>query len=383
MSQNPIILYPSNWLYNAGVVGLIRVLDGLGAGIDLRPDGSVALTIPVTLDDEHIFKKWDQLSPKSKKGGSLVYGWKDAYYANQTEGSVRRRISSLLKGDAAKAEDGPSPPSPPQGSLLQGDPAKDGKEFSCVFCGKRVRTKKPVFLNQAYSRHLLGSEKSFSNMYWSFSATDFVCPGCEFIIMCHHLALFRLADGSEVFINAPSFTVMHYLNKFAFEAFGASSAEEAYEKRHILAVSLTEYAQKMETTLGVWTGMNIEIVSRLAKRSEKERDRIEFFSLPPEVVRVLSDRRIASLLSQIGEFVILNCVLDQDFSRLMEIGYRLLRIGLKNGEWGKAERDFLNHTVRLEKNRRNPAQTAEKIFKLCALIEEKTKRRHEYEWRSD
>jgi len=361
MSRNPIILYPSNWLYNAGVVGLIRVLDGLGAGIDLRPDGSVALTIPITLDDGHIFKKWYQLSPKSKKGGSLVYGWKDAYYANQTEGSVRRRISSLLQGDAAK----------------------DGKEFSCVFCGKRVRTKKPVFLNQAYSRHLLGSEKSFSNMYWNFSATDFVCPGCEFIVMCHHLALFRLADGSEVFINAPSFTLMHYLNKFAFEAFGASFTEEAYEKRNILAVSLTEYAQKMEATLGVWTGMNIEIVSRLTKRSEKERDRIEFFSLPPEVVRLLSDRRIASLLSQIGEFVILNCVLDQDLSRLMEIGYRLLRIGLKNGEWGKAERDFVNHTVRLERNRRNPAQTAEKVFKLCALIEEKTKRRHEYEWRSD
>ncbi|MGC9093872.1 MAG: type I-B CRISPR-associated protein Cas8b1/Cst1, partial [Bacteroidota bacterium] len=133
-----------------------------------------------------------------------------------------------------------------------------------------------------------------------------------------------------------------------------------------------EYATRIQVTLGVWTGMNIEVVS-------KRGSQIDFFSLPYEVIQLLSDRRIASLLSQIGEFEILNRVLNQDFSRLMEMGYRLLRIGLKPyNERSESENDFVNQTLRLEKNRRNPAGAAEQIFKLCALIEEKRKRR-EYE----
>lgn len=30
MSKDKIILYPSNWLYNAGVVGFLRVLEFAG-----------------------------------------------------------------------------------------------------------------------------------------------------------------------------------------------------------------------------------------------------------------------------------------------------------------------------------------------------------------
>ncbi|MFB2351249.1 hypothetical protein, partial [Priestia megaterium] len=70
----------------------------------------------------------------------------------------------------------------------------------------------------------------------------------------------------------------------------------------------------------------------------------------------------------------------KNFSQLMEIGYRLLRIGLKpNGTYGKSERDFVNQTLHLNKNRNNPRHVAEQIFQLCALIEEKKRREtHEY-----
>jgi CRISPR-associated protein Cst1 len=197
---------------------------------------------------------------------------------------------------------------------------------------------------------------------------------CSFLIIHHHLAFTPLSDGSEIFINAPSFKVMYYLNKFAREVFGALSAEEMRSKRNILAMSMIEYATKVQATLGVWTGMNIEVVSRRGSQ-------IEFFSLPYEVVQLLSDRRIGNLLSQIGEFSILNRVLDQDFSRLMETGYRLLRIGLKpDRERGKSENDFVNQTLRLGKNRRDPARVADQIFQLCALIEEKRNRRKSYEY---
>ncbi|MEM4402580.1 MAG: type I-B CRISPR-associated protein Cas8b1/Cst1 [Candidatus Caldarchaeum sp.] len=357
--MSEIVLYPSNWLYNAGVIGLLRVLEEPGEQVEkfIADDGSAHIAI--TKDADQIFKQWTDLSPRSKKGTSLVYGWKDAYYANQTESSIRKRINVLVSGDREEEKVKESAP-----------------VFSCAFCTARKKIKKTnaTFLNQAFGKILLGSEKSFSNMYWNNSARDFVCPKCEFILMCHHLALTRLSDDSEIFINAPSFKVMYYLNRFAQEAFGVSSSAEARTKREILAMSVIEYATKIQATLGVWTGMNIEIVSR--RGSE-----IEFFSLPHEVIQLLADRRIASLLSQIGEFSILNNVLNQDFSRLMELGYRLLRIGVKPyGERGKPEISFVNENLRLDKNRQNPQRVAEQIFQLCAFIEEKRKRREIYEY---
>ncbi len=364
MSESTIILYPSNWLYNAGVIGLLRVLDELGEQVEkfIRSDGNISLSF--TKETDQIFDKWKNLSPRSKKEKSLVYGSKDAYYANQTEASIKRRIDFLCKKSNNRG--------------------KGNVEFSCSFCTDRVKVRKSdaTFLNQAFGNVLLGSEKSFCNMYWNNSARDYVCPKCEFILMCHHLALTRLSDGSEIFINAPSFQVMWYLNKFAREVLGSASSEEMLSKRNILAMSVIEYATKIQATLGVWTGMNIEVVSKHTfynPATKKQETKIEFFSLPYEVVQLLSDRRIASLLSQIGEFEILNRVLDQDFSRLMERGYRLLRIGLKrDGERTKSENEFVYRVLYLEKNRRNPAGVAEQIFKLCALIEEKRKRR-EYE----
>jgi len=244
---------------------------------------------------------------------------------------------------------------------------------SCGFCSEAKFEVEPINAMQMSSLFPVFSQ--FPNAYWQNKeeAVTQICSLCKFLVVHHHLALTSLSDGSEIFINAPSFQVMYYLNKFVHEVFGALSAEEMRNKRNILATSVIEYATKVQATLGVWAGMNIEVVSRRGNQ-------IEFFSLPYEVVQLLSDRRIAGLLSQIGEFSIMNRVLDQDFSRLMETGYRLLRIGLKPyGERGKSENDFINQTLRLEKNRRDPARVADQIFELCALIEEKQNRRKAYE----
>jgi CRISPR-associated protein Cst1 len=92
------------------------------------------------------------------------------------------------------------------------------------------------------------------------------------------------------------------------------------------------------------------------------------------------DRNIASLLSRIGELTILNIILSQDFSHLFELGYSLLRVGLKPpGDRGKSEKEFVNQNLRLENNRNNPAWVAEQIFKLYSLVEEKCKRGKDYE----
>jgi CRISPR-associated protein Cst1 len=459
--MSSITLYPSNWLYNAGVIGLLRVLESAGKsvqsfipseGIIDLPDSLVenalqepAKDLPEPLNNLRVWHwhyvqtsfEWNYGTIADFILNTLRRGEK-ATNRRQVKGQlecknfkyeseeidfrdINERISEIwgktfgrsaeLSIDTAKDEIVKAIDSRKdayiyrkavgylfsQGGFYQNfyNPSQFGdlKKFIelftkeeifknsvststsiCSFCSEAKFEVEPV--NATQMSFLFPVFSQFPNAYWQNNeeAVTQICSLCKFIVIHHHLAFTRLSDGSEIFINAPSFKVMYYLNKFVREVFGALSAEEMHSKRNILAMSMIEYATKVQATLGVWTGMNIEVVSRRGSQ-------IEFFSLPYKVVQLLSDRRIAGLLSQIGEFSILNRVLAQDFSRLMETGYRLLRIGLKAyGERGKSENDFINQTLRLEKNRRNPTRVAEQIFQLCALIEEKQNRRKAYEY---
>ena len=353
-----LILYSSNWLYNAGVIGLCRVLEELGEQIEncFTNDGGIRLCF--TKSVKEIFDKWQNLSPKSKKGTSLVYGSKNAYYANQTEASIKRRIDFLCK----KSNNG----------------GKGNVELVCSFCTNKVKTRKSdaTFLNQAFGNILLGSEKTFGNMYWNNTARDYVCSRCEFILMCHHLALTPLSDGSEIFINAPSFQVIWYLNKYAKTIY---SKKQAKTLKEILGMSLIELAIKLNLQLGRWTSMSIEVVSKYKKEVEskdkKYKDEISFFSLPYEVAQLLSNKSIANLLDQIGEFKILNMVLDGKFNEILEFSERVFRVALKpKNEWSKHENEFIKENVKLERNKNNLISFSQKLFKLYALIEEEIKK---------
>ena len=347
-------LYPSNWLYNAGVVGLLRVLNEIGIDVEItiESDGTINLSNILSQNqlEETIFTKWDNLSSKSEKGKNIFYGHKKAYYANQTKESIKRKIKNLFRNQYSRG-----------GMLLK-----------CSFCDNEAPRSKGNFLNQAFGKILLGSEKSFGNMYWNFKSKDFVCPKCEFIIMCHHLALTPLPDGSEIFINAPSFKVMYYLNKYA-----QSIPKEGKELKHLLGMSLIEFSKKLKAQLGLWTSMNIEVVIKYKykKDSKKYEEKIDFFSLPSDIVLLLNDYEIANLIYQRGEFKILNMVLDGKFNEILEFSERVFRIALKpKNEWGKHENEFINENVKLERNKNNLISFSQKLFKLYALIEEEIKK---------
>jgi CRISPR-associated protein Cst1 len=385
--MSSLTLYPSNWLYNAGVIGLLRVLQRAGVNaeecarsgkielpqcaVELEQDGQ-QFNIPL-LAREWLLESWEQLTEKksSTEGEKIKEVWGklfNAWYRGFFNANTQYLFKASKKSKALICQFG-------EFVKYLGQVCAGGNR--CSFClGNSRFSHKNIFTSE-HSKVLGASagDEGVPNSFWNLNCEQSlrVCDLCSFVLISHHLALTRLSDGSEIFINAPSFQVMWYMNKFAREVLGSASSEEMRTKRTLLAMSVIEYATKIQATLGVWTGMNIEIVN-------KRGGQIEFFSLPYEVIQLLSDRRIAGSLSGIGEFVILNRVLDQDFSRLMELGYRLLRIGLKrDNERAKSENDFVNQTLRLEKNRRNPAGVAEQVFKLCAFIEEKRKRREEYE----
>ncbi|HOP95604.1 MAG: type I-B CRISPR-associated protein Cas8b1/Cst1 [Dictyoglomaceae bacterium] len=347
MEEDVIRLYPGNWLYNAGVIGLLEILDELGENVEssLKDEGYVDIRIPQNVNE--VFDKWDiltkvhlEISYKGKDRGT-----KNFYYVNQTEKSIRERIDRF--------------------KFYQ--PPNRGKERTCVFCFKKeiVRSKDIKPLTQAYGNILLGSERTFSNLYWNNSAKDYVCSKCQFIIMCHHLALTKLSDESEIFINAPSFKIMWHLNRYAKEIYGR---EKAKATRELLGMTLIEMALKLNIQLGKWTMMNIEIVS-------KSKDKIDFFSLPYDVVSILSNRNIAALLNDIGEISVLDLVLDGNFKDILSLAERIFKIALKSkGDRGKQEDEFINNEVKLKRNRSNLTHLSQELFELYALLEEKTKK---------
>lgn len=350
MNENTITLYPGNWLYNAGVLGLLKVLDSMEIDVKdfLKEDGTAEINIP--LNSDKIFDAWDSLtyeilgiSYKGKSGGTKKY-----YYVNQTERSIKRRIDNFL-------------------SNLSKTISSLGKKerFVCMFCGKKIRSSDVDSLKQSYSKILIGA---VDNFYWNFEPKDYLCSGCQFVVMCHHLAFIKLSDGSEIFINAPSFKIMWYLNKYAEEIY---SKEKIQTTKELLGISLIELASKLYIQLSKWVMMNIEVVSKF-------NNKIDFFVLPYETVLLLSSRDIASLLSDIGEFNILNLVLDGNYEGILELGERILNIALKlKAEKTRKSQDkyekLINEIIKLQKNRDNKTEFSYKLFKLYSLIEEKLK----------
>ena len=342
--MDKITLCPSNWLYNAGVVGFLRVLEKLGKTVEefLKNNGSVEIIKNDNLIPEDIFRLWDEMT-KGKKGYN--WGGQKGYYANQTEGSIKKKIENLIKGYSAKS--------------------KKAIKMGCFFCGKiiSITKSKASYYTQAYGNILISSEKTFRNSYWNFNSKDFVCPQCEFIIMCHHLALTELSDGSEIFINAPSFKLMWYLNKYS----SIYKAEGIKHLKEILGMRLIEMASKFYIQLGRWEKMNIEIVSKYGNK-------IDFFSLPAEIVNLLTKKEIACLLIQIGEFKILNMVLDGKFKDILSFAEKIMRIALKKSDKRtKNEKDFIED-IKLDRNKQNLTEFSQKLFKLYALIEREIKK---------
>lgn len=239
---------------------------------------------------------------------------------------------------------------------------KEEKKEKCDNCLNTAFQVYPLDLQMESS--LFPSHKGFPNSFWNCMAenTANFCGVCRFFILHQHLGLIQSSSRSEIFINAPSFKIMYHLNRFLKEISGGNKME-LRSKRELLAMSVIEYATRIKTTLGQWSTMNIEIVT-------KTRDEIDFFATPNDVMQLLSNRNIASQLKNIGEFSILNLVLDRKYSRLTDVGYRLMQEAMKNRN---RNTEYINKWIYSKSNHQRIGEVAQQIFKLYALIEERIK----------
>jgi CRISPR-associated protein Cst1 len=363
--NNVITLYPSNWLFNAGVVGL-KILDELENINQITFIDGIA-EIPSNYFDNILV---DQRFFGSEKTLNAAIVGKSKLYPNYINSSRRQDKENLVlylksfkrmkpikeKCNICNNNLGLTSD---RKKVLNRVWNKTENDFDVFFSGIREFSNK-------YNGELGGASSLFPNGFWNLEHSTYVCPLCSVILIHQHLSTIKLHDYSEIFINAPSFKVMYELNKLVKETFGSGNKLEARTKRDILATSVIEYTNKIQTSLGIWTGMNIEIVT-------KKNDVIEFYSLPYNVIKLITDRKIASLLSDLGEYSIYNKILDENYGGLIDISQKLLKLSTKE-QLSTNENNLRNGLLNNWRNQTHLNSTANKILKLYSLIEDKLRR---------
>jgi len=227
----------------------------------------------------------------------------------------------------------------------------------CGLCGgetlvrvdsQRYKLTKRFFEFDLMHHSDLGASRGeFPNSMWNTGKTFPICPLCVYLIIHSHVAWTKLSDSTSIFINAPSFKVMWHLNKYAKELYGAGKVEGVKE---LFGMSLIELALKLNLQLGKWTMMNIEAV---IKHKDKK-DKLEFFFIPHEIVVLLLDKSVASLLFDIGRTEVLSWFLDGEFDKILKEGEKLFRKALMSSD-------------------SNTLSYSQKLFELYALVNEKRK----------
>ncbi|MCS7262483.1 MAG: hypothetical protein NZ560_03600, partial [Aquificaceae bacterium] len=113
--------------------------------------------------------------------------------------------------------------------IKSGSPTPTNNHF-CSFCNSSEYKLEPISVK--YMNLLMPSYNEFPNSHWNCSADgiDMICSLCQFIIIHHHLAFTKIHDGSEIFINAPSFKLMYELNKLVKEIYSSKGKSKSVRK---------------------------------------------------------------------------------------------------------------------------------------------------------
>lgn len=401
--MDEIVLYPGNWLYNAGVIGFLKVVEKfkgkstINSWMDNK-DGVIKIDkkdfnnlfksislgqekIPLIqkyyveyyfeyLNNSDKFSNWllntkDGVTNKEKYKDFEFrmgeFGYRFVYVGNKLFASNTPYQNFLMIGEDWQ--------SLKFSKFLEEIPNFDGNK-TCGLCGlkfakepkQKDKMEERLFKFQHVHMPNLGpSIGNFPNSFWNENSM-LICPFCDYLFLHYGFSFIPLSDKSKIFINSPSFQVMWHLNQLIKEIYEKGDYHNTQE---LLGMSLVELTLRLKAQLGTWVGMNIEIITN-------EQNFIDFYSLPYEVTCMLLDRKIASFISDIGELSILQIILNKNFNKLMELGERLMPLTFKNfAELNKHERQFIYENLRLQKNRNNLSWFVSQIFNLYTLIKDK------------
>ncbi|MCX8082439.1 MAG: hypothetical protein N3D17_03435 [bacterium] len=329
MANNKITLYPSNWLYNAGVVGLLRILEFAGKNntFQFNNDGSVEIERKVL---EESYKLLVQYHKKELNEEFKIYG-KNKRYPNY----IQKNQEDFFKEEYIKKLSSVEPRinnkscnwccghflpqkvlDDLQSKFLTNVSYKKNKDSFIKFISQRE-----VFQG-IHIKELGGAITEMPNSFWNFKTSTPLCHLCSYLVIFHHLSFYK-----DVFINTSLFYLTWDLNKFIEKFF---IKDEQYNIKKLFATSLLQWIVKRRALLGTWTMMNIEmIVKRRVRINNKLENIIDYYDLPYHITRILIDYEIANLIDRIGEIKIFNLLLDGKFSELEKANYFILRTLLK------------------------------------------------------
>lgn len=360
-TEKYIELYPGSWLYNASIIGFLFSLKKFEEKNiqDLLDQNGRVLFLK---DDFINLKVENRYFIKESKITSIVA--KAPLYRNYLQSSEQDDYHKFIYGlKYVEESNGCS-------ICTKGYNLPDKKVEELKKDGLENFLNRILNYNMIFNANLGPSLNEFPNAFWNMQSSNKICNLCAFLLIHQHIGFTELVDRTKVFINAPSFRLMYELNALLEKL----ADKENAQYKNLLAMSVIEFSIKTNVMMNSWACMDIEIVA--IKRSGI----VEFISLSYETIRIISNKRIAELLSSIGEFIVLNLVIDNKLNELVELGYRILKIAMKTS-MGSEDRDFIYKTFYMDANHdfRNLKQFANKILKLYALIEERTNtKQHEY-----
>jgi len=352
-----ITLYPSNWVYNASVIGFLKVIQFNNDNIVenwLRDDGSVTIErtifeseriknkeVPKCIkklvahttdntDIEEWLNRTDKKGKTNREKYRIFYEEMDDFGYKFIQAGNKLFASNTTYQNLVQLSEWQSFDETGFINFVK-NLAKYGKKtnnLKCAICASKTAKiansnskleKRLLNFQEPHMRILAPSIGAFPNAFWNLNDSLLICPLCSYLIIHHHIPFesARTQSGT-IFINAPSFKVMWYLNKFAEQIL---SNNKSYQIREILGISFMEFAQKVFVTLGAWSIMNIEMVI-------KKVDKIDYYSLPYEISRVLLQKEIASLISATKEPLILEIILNGKFSHLLTLSHKILRYSI-------------------------------------------------------
>lgn len=302
--KETIKLFPSNWLYNASVIGFLKIMaHGLGEEeVEnwLNDDGTFIFKKSLLADSFQYYKSYN-----TEKGNKEVpLSGKNKFFPNYLQAGDEKDFEIYV-------------------SKLT-DLSSSGENF-CGFCFNSFYFKEKNKLDQrlikvidriasnfsvVHSSFLGPSLNKFPNSFWSLNSSLRICPLCAYFIIFSQIPFFNAKD-ENIFINSNSFKVTWFLNKYVDAVYSSNS-------RELFAVGLMELSQKTNKILGMWSTFNIEMVQKTYKG-------IKYFSLPYETSRILLNRNISSLIRKTKEPFVQNSIISGKYENLIKLCNKLMK----------------------------------------------------------
>ncbi|MCM8803196.1 MAG: type I-B CRISPR-associated protein Cas8b1/Cst1 [Candidatus Omnitrophica bacterium] len=258
-----ITLYPSNWLYNAGVVGFLRVLE-FGSKKGRFKEVLEREPFYITKNEIEIVKK-EFLSFIEKKFKPFL-----KKKPKDTRSLLFAKIGGLLPNLQQLTEQGIKSDEDlenwwnklVENALKEIKKKNRTKSLKCKYCGNefyRDEFKVPYdFWDKVYNT--LMPTPFYENPNWFFySQNDLIfCGLCKLILILSNFVISQRSELSE-FVNVPSIKALYYLNNLLLKL-KRSETYKTLNPNERLESLISEALLNYEFLKGAWLLQNVEFI---------------------------------------------------------------------------------------------------------------------------